>query len=161
MRRGPVLSRQLTSRGMRFRMKPWPFSGYGERCRAVPGNTRCDPGVLPVRKPLVQLRHSFMPRKSQQDIQLVGRDADLDFLRSELASARRGDGGLVFIHGEPGIGKTALVQAFASEAVQSGTALLWGRGYDGAWLPPYAPWLEALADLPGDAIPAGLTDALS
>ena len=99
-----------------------------------------------------------MPREARQDIQIVGRDADLDLLRSELASAQRGDGGLVLIHGEPGIGKTALVQAFAREATRSGSRLLWGRGYDGAWLPPYAPWLEALNGLPDRTVPVDLTE---
>ncbi|CAN5859068.1 hypothetical protein BH24CHL6_BH24CHL6_05120 [soil metagenome] len=44
--------------------------------------------------------------------QLLERGALLDQLRRELAGARRGQGRLVFVTGEAGMGKTALLQAF-------------------------------------------------
>jgi tetratricopeptide (TPR) repeat protein/predicted Ser/Thr protein kinase len=43
---------------------------------------------------------------------LVGRDRELERLDQRAASAARGSGGLVFITGEPGIGKTALASEF-------------------------------------------------
>jgi hypothetical protein len=47
---------------------------------------------------------------------LVGREAELTRLSSRLASARRGQRQLIFVTGEPGIGKTALVEAFLARA---------------------------------------------
>ena len=43
---------------------------------------------------------------------LLEREPFLRVLASEAASARQGDGRLVLISGESGIGKTALVEAF-------------------------------------------------
>src|SRR5688572_10750985 len=46
---------------------------------------------------------------------LVGRAADLARLRVTWTIAQRGQRRLVFVTGEPGIGKTALVEAFLAE----------------------------------------------
>lgn len=59
-----------------------------------------------------------------QPHRLLERDEPLAFLGRRLDSARRGRGGTVFVRGEAGIGKTALLRAFAQEC---GVALLlWG-----------------------------------
>jgi DNA-binding winged helix-turn-helix (wHTH) protein len=44
----------------------------------------------------------------------VGRERDLQELEAGLAGARRGERPLLFIAGEPGIGKTTLIDAFAA-----------------------------------------------
>ena len=100
-----------------------------------------------------------MPRRTRQEIQFVGRDAELEQLRQALASTISGDGSLILIHGEPGIGKTTLARTFVREAERRGATVLWGRGYDGEWLPPYTPWLEALSGAQGFELPKDL-DAL-
>jgi DNA-binding winged helix-turn-helix (wHTH) protein len=46
---------------------------------------------------------------------LVGREAELRQLRHWLDKALRGERQMVFVTGEPGIGKTSLVEAFLSE----------------------------------------------
>ncbi len=97
-----------------------------------------------------------MPRRTRQEIQFVGRDAELEQLRHDLARAISGDGSLVLIHGEPGIGKTTLARTFTREAEQRGATVLWGRGYDGEWLPPYTPWIEALGGAQGFELPKAL-----
>ena len=76
----------------------------------------------------------------------VGRRRELAILRERLAAARRGEGGFALIAGEPGIGKTRLVQLLAAEAKAAGVTILWGRAYEGDWSPPLGPWVEALAD---------------
>jgi predicted ATPase len=40
---------------------------------------------------------------------LVGRDAELDHLRSALRSASTGEGRVELVYGEPGVGKTRLL----------------------------------------------------
>lgn len=87
------------------------------------------------------------PRHSRQDIECIGRDAELNRLRAALTHVHAGRGQLVVLHGEAGIGKTTLARAFADEMATSRINLLWGRGIDGEWLPPYAPWREALDQL--------------
>src|SRR5215213_7731309 len=47
---------------------------------------------------------------------LVGRGSELALLREQLDSARHGAARIVFVRGEAGIGKTALVRALLSEA---------------------------------------------
>ena len=45
---------------------------------------------------------------------LVGRELELTQLHQWLDKARNGERQLVFVTGEPGIGKTALIEAFLS-----------------------------------------------
>jgi DNA-binding NarL/FixJ family response regulator len=51
---------------------------------------------------------------------LVGRVAERSVLAARVASLAAGRGGLVWVTGEPGIGKTALVEAMAEQARQAG-----------------------------------------
>jgi predicted ATPase/DNA-binding winged helix-turn-helix (wHTH) protein len=84
---------------------------------------------------------------------LVGRDVEWDHLREWHAAAREGSRRIAFISGEAGIGKTALVDAFVSEAAGNGNVLV-GRGqcieHYGAG-EAYLPILEALGRLGRDA----------
>jgi class 3 adenylate cyclase/tetratricopeptide (TPR) repeat protein len=81
-------------------------------------------------------------------IPCVGRDVELERLGRRLAEVPGGRGGVVLIGGEPGIGKTRLVEEMAEQMAREGMAVLWGHCYEGEWTPPYAPFIEALeADL--------------
>lgn len=57
----------------------------------------------------------FEPVPSLQPPNFVGREAELRFLHDRLEKARRGERQFVFITGEPGIGKTALVETFLQQ----------------------------------------------
>jgi predicted ATP-dependent serine protease len=50
--------------------------------------------------------------------QLLGRQPERDVLRRLLEAARGGHGGVLVVHGEPGVGKTALLE----DAVQAARA---------------------------------------
>ncbi|HEV8713519.1 MAG TPA: AAA family ATPase, partial [Candidatus Binatia bacterium] len=80
---------------------------------------------------------------------LVGRDAELTQLQGWLAKAFDGERQIVFVTGEPGIGKTTLVEAFVEQVKTEGIAWL-GRGqcieHYGAG-EAYLPLLEALGRL--------------
>jgi DNA-binding winged helix-turn-helix (wHTH) protein len=81
---------------------------------------------------------------------LVGRDAVFANLRDGLGKALRGQRQIVFVTGEPGIGKTALVDEFQRRASAELTDLGFARGqcvegYGGQ--EAYYPMLEALGQL--------------
>jgi DNA-binding CsgD family transcriptional regulator/tetratricopeptide (TPR) repeat protein len=78
--------------------------------------------------------------------QFVGRDSDLQRLQATFDTASAGEGALVMLAGEPGIGKTRLVQEFAAIAGRQGARLLWGRCHEGEWTPPFGPWADALGE---------------
>lgn len=112
-----------------------PRRGY----RFVASVTEAEPGIVP-------LSAEAPPRE------LVGRDAPLNELLSGLKRMLQGERQLVFITGEPGIGKTALVDEFQRRAAEEVTRISIARGqcvegYGGK--EPYFPMLEALAQLCG------------
>ena len=86
---------------------------------------------------------------------LVGRDAELGQLLAALAEARTGPR-VVLVEGEPGIGKTRLVEEVAAEAGAQGCMVLWGRAFEGTAAPAFWPWLPPLRSLVGQP-PAGAT----
>lgn len=51
---------------------------------------------------------------------LVGREQELAVLREQLLQAERGQGRLVLIGGDAGVGKTRLVREFVRQAKQTG-----------------------------------------
>src|SRR5829696_4885861 len=89
---------------------------------------------------------------------LVGRDAELARLRSALAAARAGGGRVVAVAGEPGIGKTRIVDEDAAEAGAGGAAVVRGRADEESRA--YGPWRAALRPLVAAAsgLPAGVLD---
>jgi hypothetical protein len=88
---------------------------------------------------------------------LLGRDRELAELRAALRSAEGGEGSLVLLVGEPGIGKTRLASDFASEAAARGAVVTWGRAWEAGGAPALWPWIEAMRPLA--AATAGATDA--
>lgn len=83
----------------------------------------------------------------------VGRQSELALLGERIREAWAGGIGVGVIAGEAGIGKTSLARAAAAEAQRAGGRLLWGRGYEGGWSPPFHPWIEALGALAGAVAP--------
>lgn len=76
--------------------------------------------------------------------QLVGRDAPLAALLAAYAETEQNAGGIVFIHGEPGIGKTSLLEALADRVAARGARVVSARCYALERDLPYAPLAEAL-----------------
>ena len=74
---------------------------------------------------------------------LVGRDRERAVLRERLDRGRAGQGGLVLVSGEPGIGKSSLLADFAAYARgRRGRSVLTGRAVPGSG--PYRAFSEAL-----------------
>ena len=85
--------------------------------------------------------------ESPHRVQLIGRSRELGLLRERLARLSDGQGGLVLVAGEAGIGKTSLVEALAAEARARGLGVAWGAAWDGGGAPGYWPWIQVLRDL--------------
>ena len=80
---------------------------------------------------------------------VVGRDRELGDLRTSLERARAGERQIVFVTGEPGIGKTTVVEAFLAEAAETdGLRIAHGRCIEhyGAG-EAYLPLMEAMTRL--------------
>jgi DNA-binding SARP family transcriptional activator/tetratricopeptide (TPR) repeat protein len=84
---------------------------------------------------------------------LVGRTEELTALRQAIGPAFTGGTGLVVLEGEPGIGKTRLLQGLAAEADQRQADVIWGDCQAGEEIPPMWPWTQVvgkvLDHLPG------------
>jgi DNA-binding SARP family transcriptional activator len=78
---------------------------------------------------------------------LVGRQQPLSVGLAALDSAAAGRGGLLWLAGEPGIGKTRLAQEVAAAAAGRGFAVGWGRSPDNEGVPAFWPWRQVLQEL--------------
>lgn len=100
---------------------------------AVPAGGRRRWAVLPV--PLRAASTTF-----------AGRSTDLELLVNAFREARRGRGQVVFVGGDPGIGKTRLTAEFARRALLDGGIVAFGRADPEAGL-PFRAFVDALSDL--------------
>ena len=72
-------------------------------------------------------RDDFLGADCAGQHRLAGRDHELRVLASALTSAEDGGGRLVVVEGEPGIGKTALLEAAAALGRKRGFRVLRAR----------------------------------
>jgi hypothetical protein len=91
----------------------------------------------------------------------VGRERELRQLQSAFGTAAKGDGALLLLVGEPGIGKTALSDQLCRFVSGPGGLPLVGHCYEeGSLRPPYQPFVEVfttyLRGLDSEALPAEL-----
>jgi predicted ATPase len=94
-----------------------------------------------------------------KEIQLVDRADEMNLLREAVDRAVRGEGGLLFLYGEAGIGKTRLARELRAYAHLRGMRVLYGRclalfRMDG--VPPYVLWSEVVRDYLEDCSPEQL-----
>ncbi|MDA2892132.1 BTAD domain-containing putative transcriptional regulator [Mycolicibacterium sp. BiH015] len=83
---------------------------------------------------------------------LVGRTDELALLRHAMQPAFGNGSALVIVEGEPGVGKTRLLEEVAAEADQRGALVVWGRGIQGDGTPSMWPWVQAVRVIV-DALP--------
>ena len=77
-------------------------------------------------------------------VAFVGRRAEQVELGAALDRALGGQGQLVLIAGEAGIGKTRIAEELCAEARSREARVAWGRCREGAGAPAYWPWRQAL-----------------
>jgi hypothetical protein len=81
-------------------------------------------------------------------VSFVGRDRELAALATEWrAVCATGRARAVLVSGEPGIGKTRLVEEAATRFAAEGASVLRGRAFEAEMVRPYGPWIDALRGL--------------
>ena len=89
---------------------------------------------------------------------IIGRESSLQAIRAAYDVARRGRLRTVLFTGEPGIGKSHLLSAAADRLGSVGGRVLRGGASEAEAMPPYLPFLEALApvirDTPAEELAA-------
>ena len=125
-----LVAELLSSRAFKFRpLGPFKLKGINEPIEACETlYERNDPIALLNRTPF------------------VGRAQQLKRLLAKLELACNSHGAIVMLQGEPGIGKTRLIEEFSDVARQHRTIVLRGACYDGEFQPPYGPFSEIIAD---------------
>lgn len=115
------------------------------RHKDPPGSTANDPQAL--------------LRTIEPTYAFVGREKELEIGRLALEQALAGRAGLVILEGEPGVGKTRLVEEISRRAVSLGFLPAWGRCFEGRGAPPYWPWIGVIRELTrgagGGSFPTG------
>lgn len=90
-------------------------------------------------------------RREESATLFVAREDELNWLNRALDGALAGRAGLIFLTGGPGRGKTALMNAFARQAMRAHPDLLVAKGSNDAGADdPYLPFRDLMAMLTGD-----------
>lgn len=84
----------------------------------------------------------------------VGRARELDAACQALDAAAAGQGSVLGLTGEAGIGKSRLARETASLARRRGIDVIWSTGWPVGGAPPYWPWPEVLSAIHEPADPA-------
>lgn len=109
------------------------------------------PGTRPQARPHPDGRPDAPP--------LVGRRRELEALRAWVREAAReggaGTGRTLLVLGEPGIGKTRLLDELVTIVRETGGRAIRGRGFEAETVRPYGAWIDALRSVPR----AWLTDS--
>lgn len=77
--------------------------------------------------------------------QFVGRQRELNLIWNHYHAASNGNAHVVLVSGEPGIGKTRLLDELGALAAKDGAVVLHGGASEAEGMPPYLPFLEAFA----------------
>src|SRR5713101_2949358 len=92
----------------------------------------------------------------------LGRKQELEIMLAAAERAAGGHGNLLLVGGEPGIGKTSLLERFGRTVL--GMEILWGRCWEGGGAPAFWPWLEIVrqyVDRHGDELILSMGSAAS
>jgi DNA-binding CsgD family transcriptional regulator len=75
---------------------------------------------------------------------IVGRQRELTLVMNQYEAAKHGQAQVLLLAGDPGIGKTRLLDEIASRAAKDGATILGGGASEAEGMPPYLPFVEAL-----------------
>jgi DNA-binding SARP family transcriptional activator len=95
------------------------------------------------RSPIARKVAPVPPELPAAETPLFGRESELGRLRELLDEAIRGQGHVVTVVGEAGIGKTRLASALAADSLAEGCRVLIGRCHESDSILPFGPWVDA------------------
>jgi DNA-binding SARP family transcriptional activator/tetratricopeptide (TPR) repeat protein len=136
---------------------------YRDARRALVDELGIEPG-----RELSQLERQVLAHDPSLDLprpaggaaeRLLGRERELAELAPILDRALAGEGAVVLLGGEPGIGKSRLADTLALRVGDRARVLV-GRCWEAGGAPPYWPWVQALRTLLGVTDAAALRDLL-
>lgn len=78
---------------------------------------------------------------------VVGRHRERHRLAEAVDAVRAGRGSVLLLHGEPGIGKTAMLGELDALARAAGVPTAWGRCQESGGAPAFWPWTEVVREL--------------
>lgn len=78
---------------------------------------------------------------------LVGRSREIGALDEALRRGAAGERAIVMLTGQPGIGKTRLLEELAARTHEAGGIAVWGRTWEVGLTPAYWPWIQILGAL--------------
>jgi DNA-binding SARP family transcriptional activator len=109
--------------------------------------------------PLLGVARARPTRVVEPQPAMVGRIAEQAVLAEFLGG--RGRAGVLVVTGEPGIGKSRLLEEARRRAEAAGTVVVAGRAYAAERGRPYGAWTDALRSAPLPALPEELRDDLA
>ncbi|MEV4137567.1 BTAD domain-containing putative transcriptional regulator [Dactylosporangium sp. NPDC049742] len=117
----------------------------GATVKASPGGTvQAPPGAVVKAPPGAAVEVAERPPGTV----LVGREREERHLDERLAQAAAGQGGVVLVVGEAGLGKTLLAERAAALADGHGLRVAWSRCVEASATPAFWPWAQILRALP-------------
>ena len=85
---------------------------------------------------------------------LVGRTEELTMLAQVVDAALASRAGLAIVEGEPGVGKTRLLQEITADSLRRDALVVWGGCLEREGMPSMWPWVQVVRALV-DVLPAG------
>jgi len=99
---------------------------------------------------------------SRNDSPLVGRDEEVKLLTKVFAQAsQNNEAQCVILRGEPGIGKSRLLESIVTLAHEAQACLLYAEAFETEVIRPFALWRDAIRRSPSVAQSSTLSDLLS
>ncbi len=86
----------------------------------------------------------------------VGREIELQQLQNALSDAFAGQGRVIVISGEPGIGKTRLAQLITTECADRGGFAAWGHTTEEGGTSAYWLWVQPATIIGGPSAPLNI-----
>jgi len=88
-----------------------------------------DVGLVPAERFLLEEQHALgADGSAQSKVELVGRSVECGIVERALVDLSRGRGGLITVSGEPGVGKSALLDWVSATAQNSGYSVMRSAG---------------------------------
>jgi DNA-binding NarL/FixJ family response regulator len=119
------------------------ISGSTEKPETSPKTAKADIGERTPQRDAVGV-YAMNDGALKSESTLVGRQRELAVLWKQFEESLTGRLCVALVAGEPGIGKTRLLQEVAQRAEQAGALVLRGGASESEGMPPYLPFLEAL-----------------